>query len=202
MSTSPVAAVTDVAAARQFRIDGGRIAARGVVPLTAARLGGHVVAEDAGGADEQAAELAGEVGVVGGRFPQSLERGDDQRPHARLERLVRVLVDDPPETAQGDDHRLPDRVVGLVAESVEELQQLHGRQPPREGGRPGVVDEVVALERAHRTEHLGIETAAQLFGVVDPEEAVAAGVDDDRPVGIGERRPARPRGVVEEHRAW
>ena len=188
MSTSPVDGDDRRRGRGQFRVDGARIAAGGVVPLATARLGADVAAEHADRADEQAAQLAREIALAVGRLAELVECRHDERPHPCLERFGRVLVDDPAEAAQRDDDRLPDRVIALVRGSRRGTRAVRPPTAARRASttrrrRRGCTARACVIDASTSP----ASRCAEFLGVGDAVEAVAAGVDDHRPVRIGER---------------
>ena len=134
----------------QLGIDRTRFGFRSVVQLAAPRLRGGVVAEHRERAGEQPAELADQVALVRRRFAEIGERRRDEQRDALLQPRERGVVEEPSQPAQADDDRLPHGVLALVGEPFEERQQVGRRQVTGDDRVPGVVDEVVALERVER----------------------------------------------------
>ena len=184
----------------QLGIDLAGFGLTALVQLGTAGLGGRVVALDRQGGGEQAAQLRPEVVLAGHRIAEIGDDRSQQRPHPRLQRRVVVVVDEPAEAAQPEHDGLPDGEFALAAEALDEGQVVHRGQASGDDLVPRVVDEVVALERVERTEHVTRDPPAQLLVVGDAVEAVATGVDDDRVAGVGEGDPRRGRAVVEQHR--
>ena len=130
--------------------------------------------------------------------PRSASAGATRRGDALLKPRERLVVEEPSQPAQADHDRLPDGVLALVGESLEERQQVGRREAAGDDRVPRVVDEVVALERVERAERIARQPGAQLVVVGDPEEPVPAGVDDDGGRRVGEREARF--GPVEEQR--
>ncbi len=108
-----------------------------------------------------------------------------------------TVVEETVEPTQRDDDRLPDGVVAFVGEPFEELEHLTGFDPAGDRSRPGIVDEVVSLQRRQVRQRVRAESAAQRVVVVDAVETAPAGIDDDGTVRVGQGRDRL--GFVEEH---
>ncbi len=114
-----------------------RIVAGGVEPLAAASLYAGVVAEHADESDEQAAQLAGQVGSRR-RSARRARRAPAWRGRAPGLEAVAAGPSSSrrPEAAQRDRDRLPHGVFALAGEPSQEGQQLGGRHPPGDAWRP------------------------------------------------------------------
>ena len=146
-------------------------------------------------AGQQPAQLAAQVVLALDRLAEIGDDGRQELTDAPLERRQVVVVEQATEPAESDDDRLPHGELAFTAEALDEGQEVDGRKATGDDLVPGIVDEVVALERVEGAEHLARHPAAQLVAVGDTVEAVAAGVDDERRRRIGAAAPVlrRPR---------
>ena len=97
----------------------------GVEDRPAAALSVGVGAEHGERADEQAAQLAGEIVLALDGLPAEVgQRRCGEGSDPRLERGASVAVDEPAEAAERDAHRLPHGELALAGEALEEREQL------------------------------------------------------------------------------
>ena len=108
------------------------------------RLG--VVPEDPERADQIAAELSIEVGVLGPRFPpEPAERGAHQLADRVAESFPRLALQEAVAPGQPHHDRLPHRRRGLVGEAEHQIEERPDLGLPGDHRRPRVVDETLTF---------------------------------------------------------
>src|SRR5947207_4004953 len=159
------------------------------------RLHGNVVAKGAERACEVAAELAGQLVLVRAHRPAELREGRRQTVADEEGEAGPVGgVDDAVERVEGRDQDGPNVAVALTAEARRQVAVIGEAPDARDGDRPGVVDQVEALDRREVGE-VADESLEELRRVSHAVEAVAALVDDD---GLERRRRWHARIRVRE----
>ena len=98
------------------------------------------------GPGQQATQLSGEVALAGRRIAEVGNHRTQQASDSCLESGIVVVAEEPSETAQADEQRLPDGELTLFGEALGEAEELRSRQAAGGHRGPGVIDEVVALQ--------------------------------------------------------